>query len=163
MTQTVLMILKLYLIRESVNHRHFQYLVSFPDANNETVLNKIMVVSRKLPTYPSPNLTFCPKKELSVNVRLGSKNWYNKNPRVRTYIFPGQPKQVLTSKGYLTEFLGYLGSSQVRIFCRKKFIVSYRAFSGNTVFFLYEICLPLLKRMQDVNISYFSVDVNIFN
>ena len=95
-TQTVLIILKLYLIRESVNHRHFgvnrrhfQYLVSFPDANNETVLNKIMVVSRKLPTYPSPNLTFCPKKELSVNVRLGSKNWYNKNPRVRTYIFPG--------------------------------------------------------------------------
>ena len=30
-----------------------------------------MVVSGKLSTYLSPNLTFCPKKEVSVNVRLG--------------------------------------------------------------------------------------------
>ena len=30
-----------------------------------------MVVSGKLPTYPFPNLTFCPKKEVSVYVRFG--------------------------------------------------------------------------------------------
>ena len=30
-----------------------------------------MYVSGKLPTYPCPNLTFCPKRELSVNVRFG--------------------------------------------------------------------------------------------
>ena len=30
-----------------------------------------IVVSGKLPTFPSPNLIFCPKKEVSVNVRLG--------------------------------------------------------------------------------------------
>ena len=28
-------------------------------------------VSRKLPTYPSPKPTFCPKWEVSVNVSLG--------------------------------------------------------------------------------------------
>ena len=30
-----------------------------------------MYVSGKLPTYPSPNLTFCPTHEVSVNARLG--------------------------------------------------------------------------------------------
>ena len=29
-----------------------------------------MYVSGKLPTYPSPNLTFCLKREVSVNVRF---------------------------------------------------------------------------------------------
>ena len=29
-----------------------------------------MYVSEELPTYPSPNLTFCPKREVSVNVRF---------------------------------------------------------------------------------------------
>ena len=28
-------------------------------------------VSGKLATYPSPNLTFCPKREVSVNFRFG--------------------------------------------------------------------------------------------
>ena len=39
-----------------------------------TLSNRVfgsMYVSGKLPTYPSPNLTFCPKRELSVNVRFG--------------------------------------------------------------------------------------------
>ena len=30
-----------------------------------------MYVSGKLPTYPSPNLTFCPKREVNVNVSFG--------------------------------------------------------------------------------------------
>ena len=30
-----------------------------------------VVVSGNLPTYPSSNLTFCPKKEPNVNVSLG--------------------------------------------------------------------------------------------
>lgn len=30
-----------------------------------------MYDSEKLPSYPTPNLTFCPKREVSVNVRLG--------------------------------------------------------------------------------------------
>ena len=30
-----------------------------------------MYVSVKLPTHPSPNLTFCQKREVSVNVRFG--------------------------------------------------------------------------------------------
>ena len=32
--------------------------------------NQILYVSGKLPTYPSPNPTFCPKREVSVNVGL---------------------------------------------------------------------------------------------
>ena len=31
----------------------------------------LVQVSGKLPTYPSPNPTFCPKGEVSVNVDLG--------------------------------------------------------------------------------------------
>ena len=30
-----------------------------------------MYVSGKLPTFPSPNLTFCPEQEVSANVRFG--------------------------------------------------------------------------------------------
>ena len=33
--------------------------------------NGSMYVSGKLLTYPSPNLTFCPKLEVRVNVRSG--------------------------------------------------------------------------------------------
>ena len=32
-------------------------------------------VSGKLPTYPSPNLTFWPKQKVSVNVRFGRGRW----------------------------------------------------------------------------------------
>ena len=43
---------------------------SFFDDNEQWWIGS-MYVSGKLPTYPSPNLTFCPKREVSVNVRFG--------------------------------------------------------------------------------------------
>ena len=44
-----------------------------------------MYVSGKLPTYPSPNVIFCPKQEVSVNVRFG-EGWVGSFPE--TYIDP---------------------------------------------------------------------------
>ena len=44
-----------------------------------------MYVSGKLPTYPSPNVTLCPKREVSVNVRIG-EGWEGSFPE--TYIDP---------------------------------------------------------------------------
>ena len=51
-------------------HSDMEYI---PEKCKQTEHLGSMVVSRKLPTYPSPNLTFCPKKEVSVNVRLGER------------------------------------------------------------------------------------------
>ena len=46
----------------------FQVVSTFQECHIES-----MYVSGKLPTYPSPNQTFCPKREVSVNVRFGER------------------------------------------------------------------------------------------
>ena len=43
-----------------------------------------MVVSGKLPTYPCPNLTFCPKKEVSFNVKFIGDEWVGSFPEMTT-------------------------------------------------------------------------------
>ena len=50
-----------------------------------------MSVSGKLPTYPSPNLTFFPKREVRVDVRFG-KGWVSSFPE--TYIDPTERRQL---------------------------------------------------------------------
>ena len=43
------------------------------DADSRIPTSRALIFSNlgKLPTYPSPNLTFCPKKKFIVNIRLG--------------------------------------------------------------------------------------------
>ena len=45
-------------------------LAQFPSQSGEIQHGSIKV-SEKLPTYPSPKPTFCPKREVSVNGSLG--------------------------------------------------------------------------------------------
>ena len=47
------------------------------------LLNGSLYVSGKLPTYPSPKPTFCPKWEVSVNVGLG-EGWVGSTPICRS-------------------------------------------------------------------------------
>ena len=51
-----------------------------------------MYVSRKLPTYPSPILTSCPKREVSVNLGLGRGRWAisQKHTLIRKFCVLGQ-------------------------------------------------------------------------
>ena len=47
-------------------------ITSFSDPTNPQIKNlSSLYVSGKLPTYPSLKPTFCPKREVSVNVGLG--------------------------------------------------------------------------------------------
>ena len=45
----------------------------------------VIQVSGKLPTYPSPKSTFCPEREVSVNVGSG-EGWMGRFPE--TFIDP---------------------------------------------------------------------------
>ena len=41
-----------------------------------------------MPTYPSPNPTFCPKEEVSVNVDLGEGKWaVSRKPKLILTLF----------------------------------------------------------------------------
>ena len=52
------------------NFGHFFFLFFFFGGGGGLTSSGSMYVSEKLSTYPSPNLTFCPKRGASVNAKF---------------------------------------------------------------------------------------------
>ena len=89
---------------------------------------------------------------------------YSKNPRLRTCIFPSQPKHILT-KMIISTYLGYFRFLNTFLFSEEKDTLKLRAFSGMYLNSFDKICRPLhyswcdkspmcSKRILNIDLSY---------